>query len=114
MSDALTSPRKPRIALMGEFSAGKSSLTNLLLGGRPLPVQVTATRLTPVWISHGEEHAEMIDHQGNCETLPVDALRDVSVKDAQLIRVQLPAETLELCDLIDMPGISDPNMPGDV
>lgn len=114
MSDALTSPRKPRIALMGEFSAGKSSLTNLLLGGRPLPVQVTATRLPPVWISHGEEHAEMIDHQGNCETLPVDALRDVSVKDAQLIRVQLPAETLELCDLIDMPGISDPNMPGDV
>lgn len=114
MPDAFTSPRKPRIALMGEFSAGKSSLTNLLLGGRPLPVQVTATRLPPVWISHGEEFVELVDHQGQTQELPLAELRNVSVKDAQLIRVQLPVETLELCDLIDMPGISDPNMPGDV
>lgn len=27
-----TQRRKPRIALMGEFSAGKSTLSNLLLG----------------------------------------------------------------------------------
>ena len=114
MSDVISAARKPRIALMGEFSAGKSSLTNLLLGGRPLPVQVTATRLPPVWISHGNAAAEYVDHNGEIHALSLAELGEVSVHDAQLIRVQLPAETLELCDLIDMPGISDPNMPGDV
>jgi len=36
--------RRPRIALMGEFSAGKSTLSNLLLGARPLPEKVTHFR----------------------------------------------------------------------
>lgn len=106
--------RKPRIALMGEFSAGKSSLTNLLLGGRALPVQVTATRLPPVHISYGEERAAMVDHKGEVSSLPLADIGEISVRDAQAIHVHLPSETLELCDLIDMPGISDPNMPSDI
>ena len=48
-----TGLRKPRIALMGEFSAGKSTLANMLVGAQHLPVQVTATQLPPVWISQG-------------------------------------------------------------
>ena len=42
------SMRKPVIALMGEFSAGKSTLLNLLVGRNILPTQVTATRMPPV------------------------------------------------------------------
>lgn len=106
--------RKPHLALMGEFSAGKSSLTNLLLGRSPLPVQVTATRLPPVWISHGEDRAEVTTPDGGSYEIALDQLNDVSVSEAELIRVWLPSETLELCDLIDMPGISDPNMPSDL
>ena len=37
--------RRPRVALMGEFSAGKSTLSNLLIGKSALPVNVTATQL---------------------------------------------------------------------
>ena len=45
-------PRRPRIALMGEFSAGKSTLANLMVGSDPVPMQVVATQLPPVWIMH--------------------------------------------------------------
>ena len=105
---------KPRIALMGEFSAGKSTLTNLLLGSRPLPVRVTATRLPPVWISYGAERAEVVAPDGCTAEIALDALDSVPLEQARRINLFLPCEALELCDLIDMPGISDPNMPADV
>ncbi|MCG7624442.1 dynamin family protein [Epibacterium sp. Ofav1-8] len=106
--------QKPRIALMGEFSAGKSTLTNLLLGSRPLPVKVTATRLPPVWISHGPEQAQVQMADGTVQDIAPAALDRVPLAQARRIDLQLPSEALELCDLIDMPGISDPNMPAEV
>lgn len=114
MSDLLDAPRKPRIALMGEFSAGKSTLTNLLLGSHPLPVRVTATRLPPVSITYGEERAVVALKGGAREDIALDALDSVSLDRARRIDLSLPSEALELCDLVDMPGISDPNMPADV
>lgn len=111
--DALP-PRKPRVALMGEFSAGKSTLTNLLLGGTPLPVKVTATRLPPVWISHGEPAVWREDVHGN--VIPIDTahLGDVQLEDTRLVRMTMEEDVLDMCDLIDMPGISDPNMPPEI
>src|SRR6056297_948483 len=58
-------PGKPCLALMGEFSAGKSTLTNLLIGSQSLPVQVTATQLPPVWIVHGDQPPYRVDLEGN-------------------------------------------------
>ncbi|MBY6068937.1 dynamin family protein [Leisingera aquaemixtae] len=107
-------PRKPRLALMGEFSAGKSTLTNLLVGRQPLPTRVTATRLPPVWISHGAEGARLVGTDGSEAPVPLEDLASVPLETTALIRLSLPAEALELCDLIDMPGISDPNMPASV
>ncbi|MBY6141243.1 hypothetical protein KUV26_17530 [Leisingera daeponensis] len=106
--------RKPRLALMGEFSAGKSTLTNLLVGRQPLPTRVTATRLPPVWISHGAECARLIGPSGSEVPVPLEDLAGAPLETTALIRLTLPAEALELCDLIDMPGISDPNMPASV
>ncbi len=114
MPDTTAKSRKPRIALMGEFSAGKSTLTNLLVGLEPLPVRVTATRLPPVWISHGPAAAARVDLRGLETPISLDAIDDVPLEDTAFIRLSLPAEALELCDLIDMPGISDPNMPAEV
>jgi len=106
--------RKPRLALMGEFSAGKSTLSNLLLGADPLPVRVTATRLPPVWISFGENSASREDLNGNIHPLDISQLETVQLEQTRLIRLHLKSELLKLCDLIDMPGISDPNMESDV
>ncbi|WP_424978541.1 dynamin family protein [Leisingera sp. S232] len=106
--------RKPRLALMGEFSAGKSTLTNLLVGRQPLPTKVTATRLPPVWISHGDEGACLVGPDGSESPVALADLAEAPLETTALIRLTLPAEPLELCDLIDMPGISDPNMPASV
>lgn len=105
--------RRPRVALMGEFSAGKSTLTNLLLSGTPLPVRVTATRLPPVWISRGEPGAVREDLQGNTWPIASADLESVPLDDTRVIRLFLHEDILDLCDLIDMPGISDPNMPSE-
>ena len=75
----------PRIALMGEFSAGKSTLTNLLLGSRPLPVKVTATRLPPVWISHGPEQAQVQMADGTVQDIAPAALDRVPLAQARRI-----------------------------
>lgn len=113
-SIAIPARRKPRLALMGEFSAGKSTLSNLLLGADPLPVRVTATRLPPVWISYGERAATREDLNGKIHPLDVSDLEKVQLNETRLIHLNLKSELLKLCDLIDMPGISDPNMESDV
>ncbi len=102
--------RKPRIALVGEFSAGKSTLMNLLLGCEPLPVQITATQAPPVRISYGERPAsrELLD--GTLEPLESDDLTGAPFEGTRLIRLFLEADVLQLCDLFDIPGISDPNI----
>jgi len=106
--------RKPRVALMGEFSAGKSTLSNLLLGADPLPVKVTATRLPPVWVSYGEATATREDLNGNSFDIDITKLEAVALEETSVIRLGLKSDMLRLCDLIDMPGISDPNMEASV
>lgn len=107
------STRRPRVALMGEFSAGKSTLSNLLIGKAALPVNVTATQLPPVWMSYGDEDPYRIGLDG--DEAPVDpSLSGVSVSDTRYVRIFHEAKFLRACDLIDMPGISDPNMAAEV
>ncbi|MEW9922062.1 dynamin family protein [Marimonas sp. MJW-29] len=101
---------KPRVALLGEFSSGKSTLSNLLLGEAPLPMKVTATRLPPVWISYGEPAAYAVSHDGTEREVTLDDINDLCLTDTRFIRLYRTADTLQVCDLIDMPGISDPNM----
>ena len=106
--------RKPRIALMGEFSAGKSTLSNLLIGARPLPEKVTATRLSPVWMSYGTEEPYAESLEGERTPVSLDRLEAIPVETTRVIRLFLEANILELADLIDFPGISDPNMASEV
>lgn len=106
-------PQKPRLVLMGEFSSGKSTLSNILLGGPTLPTQVTATRLPPVHVSYGEPSAHAITRDGTRIEVDLANLAALSPDDVRSLHVTMISDTLELCDLVDMPGISDPNMPMD-
>lgn len=109
-----TSSGKPRLALMGEFSAGKSTLSNILLGGSALPTRVTATRLPPVWISYGPDAAFRVGHDGSVTEIGLDEIDNVDLDETRMVRLQMEADALQICDLIDMPGISDPNMSPEV
>lgn len=105
---------KPRLVLMGEFSAGKSTLTNILLDKTPLPMRVTATRLPPVQISLGEPSAFAICYDGTSSEVDLDKISDVPFDETQMIKIHMESDVLQLCDLVDMPGISDPNMRQDI
>ncbi|MCW2304092.1 hypothetical protein M2324_002497 [Rhodovulum sulfidophilum] len=104
----------PCIALMGEIGAGKTTLAHLLVGRPLMPRTSTATRLPPGRITHGTAPPCREDDRGR--TAPVDLadLARLSPADTRLIRLQAEAEILRHCDLIDTPGISDPEIGPDV
>ena len=112
--DAPSAPRKPRIAIMGEFSAGKSTLCNLILGARPLPEKVTATRLSPIWMSKGTDGHHRVLLDGTTQPVMLENLQDIAIEDTRVIRLFFDADLLDFCDIIDFPGISDPNMDSEV
>lgn len=103
------SQRKPAVALMGEFSAGKSTLLNFLIEEDLLPTRATATELPPVWFSHGKGGSYYVTADGNRVPLPDNDLDQVD-QSARFVRLFVEAEILEHCDVIDTPGISDPNL----
>ena len=109
-----TTASKPCIALMGEFSAGKSTLSNLLIGERSLPVQVTATQLPPVWIAYGDKEPFRVDHSGDVHPVDLNKIEDISVEGTDYVRIYRKSDILEVADIIDMPGISDPSMAASV
>ena len=101
---------KPKLALMGEFSAGKSTLANLLLEQDASPMQVTATQLPPVCYRHGLPEAERVMEDGTTEPLDPETWHGISLQGTRHINITQEAPFLAACDLIDMPGTSDPNM----
>ncbi len=105
---------KPVIALMGEFSAGKSTLANLLIGVGVSPVKVTATQLPPVWFTYGDGHPVVVDLDGNETEIDIEDLETVDIDTTEYVRIYAESEILGVMDIMDMPGNSDPNMSSDV
>lgn len=103
--------RRARVVILGEFSAGKSTLINLFTGGENLRTQVTATQMPPVWISHGTGDPVRVDLAGNEHPVDPRDPESISVTDTLYVRTFMQAPLLEVFDLIDTPGNSDPNIP---
>lgn len=116
MTPDLATPRarKPRIALMGEFSAGKSTLANILMRAALSRVQITATQMPPVWYVFGDGPVVRIGMDGSETPIGRDEMAACDIAQTRAIRVPAEADILEACDIIDMPGSSDPNITGDL
>ena len=103
--------KKPCIALMGEFSAGKTTLINFLIGRDVLPTKVTATQVPPVWLSHGDGASYYVDNDYAEHPLNLSDIQDLAVENVRYIKMFSSSDILTSFDLIDTPGISDPNIP---
>lgn len=104
-----------RVLVVGEFSRGKSTLINAMLGRRLLPARLRPTTSTLLRIRHGRcDAAEVVRDNGSVQPLPLDALGDatsvggaasVGVREVRLqLDVPLLADGLEI---VDTPGVND-------
>ncbi|WP_238367454.1 hypothetical protein [Mesobacterium pallidum] len=101
-------PRKPRILVAGEFSAGKTRLINGLAEAPVLPSNVTATALPPIWLVGEARGLARVDHAGRLEGL--SGLGEINIDRTSYCFMGHSASILEDLDIIDTPGNSDPNM----
>lgn len=102
---------KPVFALMGEYSAGKSTLLNFLLGQKALPTKVTATNLPSIWLTYGDTREAMgLTHAGELVDVDMGSLGEAVREEYVLIRLSVPSEFLRNINIIDTPGISDPKL----
>ena len=102
--------KKPCLVLLGEFSSGKSTLANILMKHARSPVRVTATQVPPIWYSLGSGPPIRITDDGAETPLDGDDLAAVPIAGTRAVKVFVEADILMMCDIVDMPGSSDPNM----
>lgn len=99
--------RPYRIAVMGEFNAGKSSVANLLAGIPMLPTgAVSNTRLATL-IRHAREPALTVIY-GDGRKLPLARADSLDGEAVVRLDVGLPIERLRVVEIADLPGGSDP------
>ena len=78
------------------------------------PVQITATQMPPIWYAHGTGRPIRVAMDGTETPIEGPLAGAVSIADTRAVRVFAEADILEACDIIDMPGSSDPNISLDI
>jgi hypothetical protein len=99
----------PRLALCGEFSAGKSSIVNLLLGCDTLPTSVLSSTRRPTYLRHASGlRIEAISESGGREMVSPEMISMLVREDISHFDVGIPAGLLRHVELLDTPGFADP------
>jgi hypothetical protein len=98
--------RRPRVVILGEVNAGKTSLADLLLGARVLPASVVANTQMPVVIRHAERMTvDAVTVEGRVSLLDND---DAPFNGASIERLEigLPNARLKEFEIVDTPAAS--------
>ena len=109
LRDIRCSVSRPAVfALAGEFNSGKSTLSNRLAGIDALPTDLFANTSVPTRL-HWADEPEMTCLTGDGRRL--DLLPAVVVIDELLARIDvgMPVPFLRDIELIDLPGLADPD-----
>ncbi len=102
------------VAVMGEFSSGKSSFVNAFVGTQVAPIGITPTTATINIVKYGRSRSGRVvyrDHtsrelQG--DNL-VDELRSIDDNEARRVahvEILMPMDVLERVNIIDTPGLN--------
>jgi len=101
--------RPPRVAIVGEVNAGKTSVAGLLLGEGILPSSVVANTRVPILLGYAETMVLYAITQNGRHLLSVDTL-DALPSGLQLkgIEIGLPSQRLLEFEILDTPTIYEP------
>ena len=107
MRDVVTTP--VRVALGGEFSAGKSTLTKMLLGHHFVKMQASASSMPTACFKYSSTPYFRV-FTGN-DMRPIahpDDMTEQEMRDAECLEVGLDVPFLKHFEIFDTPGTSDP------
>jgi GTPase Era involved in 16S rRNA processing len=128
LAERIHADRLPRLAeerallvVLGEFSRGKTTLVNALLGEAVLPMGVTPTTALIHEIRYGEERRAVLvrggDGEPQREPVALERLAELTVGaapgavDLLRVEIELPAPLLrDRVTLVDTPGVNDLNL----
>jgi dynamin family protein len=105
--------RPLRIAVIGEFNSGKSTLTNLLVRLESLPTAVISNTCIPTLLYHAPEPKIFaVYHDRRREQLRASSR--ASSQDIYRLEVGLPSERLRAVQILDLPGLADARFDGSI
>jgi GTP-binding protein EngB required for normal cell division len=103
--------RPLRVAVMGEFNAGKSSFVNALCGAEIARVGVTPTTATINLLRFGEPGGRVHFQDGRVEDHDADAIRslvagldEVAAGAVRMVEIFHPLPVLQKTEVVDTPG----------
>ena len=108
-----------RVAVIGEFKRGKSSLVNAIIGAQVLPTDILPMTAAVTRVTYGEKRKITIHFKdGSVQERSVEELIDFATKfDAQKEQTALTIREIEVCypsvfckhhiDILDTPGLND-------
>jgi hypothetical protein len=100
--------RPLRVAILGEFNAGKSTLANVLAGIDSLPTAVvSATRYPTLLYRARAPEVWALHWDGRREPLRADTASHAN--SILRLEVGLPIAWLDTVQLLELPGLADPN-----
>jgi hypothetical protein len=106
--------RPLRIAVIGEFNSGKSTLTNLLVRIESLPTAVISNTCIPTLIYHAPTpEVFAVYHDRRRQRLRA-ASRVTRPQDLFRLEVGLPAARLRAVEILDLPGLADARFDGSI
>ncbi|MCC6525104.1 MAG: dynamin family protein [Polyangiaceae bacterium] len=113
---ALERERPLRVAILGEFNAGKSTMLNALLGTDVAPMGVRPTTAVLHWVSWAPDaFARVLVRGGADRVVPhaelKQALAEVEAagKRVERVLIHAPIERLKRIELLDTPGFNAPD-----
>lgn len=101
-----------QIAIIGQFSSGKSSLLNLILGREYLPTGVVPVTFKPTFLHYGKDYILRVEFEDGSDVIAglseLEFYTDQrkSLKEAKSIHIYAPVPLLKHLSLVDTPGLN--------